>query len=227
VDQQDREEHDKRSEENTGCVHKSDPSWRVPRQTGRAPHSLAEKPKVGELQMDWLRSEDLKEEKNVTAPIVIIAVHALCRLEEAAGVTRCNSPTRSCSSRSDFNLTIPNWHQSPIAYEGGQAKKHAWCHEQRTSSPASRPSANGLCSRCHFAIAKNGLYCSLPCCLHVLLCLFEIAPVNRDRQFDASTFPAIIFRPKFTSMGTDAVTASFTAFGNNSPPTIYTKRVSV
>jgi hypothetical protein len=25
------------------------------------------------LQMDWLRSEDLKEEKNVTAPIVIIA----------------------------------------------------------------------------------------------------------------------------------------------------------
>jgi hypothetical protein len=27
--------------------------------------SLAEKPKVGELQMDWLRSEDLKEEKNV------------------------------------------------------------------------------------------------------------------------------------------------------------------
>jgi hypothetical protein len=34
----------------------------------------AEKPKVGELQMDWLRSEDLKEEKDVTAPIVIIAV---------------------------------------------------------------------------------------------------------------------------------------------------------
>ncbi len=34
---------------------------------------LAEKPKVRELQMDWLRSEDLKEEKDVTAPIVIIA----------------------------------------------------------------------------------------------------------------------------------------------------------
>jgi hypothetical protein len=32
-----------------------------------------------ELQMDWLRSEDLKEEKNVTAPIVIIAVNALYR----------------------------------------------------------------------------------------------------------------------------------------------------
>ena len=31
--------------------------------------SLAEKPKVwGVLQMDWLRSEDLKEEKNVTTP---------------------------------------------------------------------------------------------------------------------------------------------------------------
>jgi hypothetical protein len=28
---------------------------------------------VGELQMDWLRSEDLKEEKNVTASITIIA----------------------------------------------------------------------------------------------------------------------------------------------------------
>ena len=35
--------------------------------------SLAEKPKVGELQMDWLRSEDLKEEKDVTAPTFIIA----------------------------------------------------------------------------------------------------------------------------------------------------------
>jgi hypothetical protein len=29
---------------------------------------------VGELQMDWLRSEDLKEEKVVTAPAVIISV---------------------------------------------------------------------------------------------------------------------------------------------------------
>jgi hypothetical protein len=38
---------------------------------------LAEKPKVEELQMDWLRSEDLKEEKNVTAPMVIIAVEVL------------------------------------------------------------------------------------------------------------------------------------------------------
>jgi hypothetical protein len=32
-------------------------------QTGWAGDSLVEKPKVGELQMDWLRSEDLKEEK--------------------------------------------------------------------------------------------------------------------------------------------------------------------
>ena len=29
---------------------------------------MLKKPKMGELQMDWLRSEDLKEEKNVTAP---------------------------------------------------------------------------------------------------------------------------------------------------------------
>jgi hypothetical protein len=34
-------------------------------------HSLAEKPKVGELQMDWLRSEDLKEEKVVTLPALL------------------------------------------------------------------------------------------------------------------------------------------------------------
>jgi len=32
-----------------------------------------ERPKVGELQMDWLRSEDLKEEKDVTAPNFIVA----------------------------------------------------------------------------------------------------------------------------------------------------------
>jgi hypothetical protein len=36
--------------------------------------SLAEKPKVGELQMDWLRSEDLKEVKVITAPHLTIAV---------------------------------------------------------------------------------------------------------------------------------------------------------
>jgi hypothetical protein len=29
---------------------------------------------VRELQMDWLRSEDLKEEKVVTAPIVIVSL---------------------------------------------------------------------------------------------------------------------------------------------------------
>jgi hypothetical protein len=36
--------------------------------------------------MDWLRSEDLKEEKNVTAPIVIIAFSALCRCHNCRGV---------------------------------------------------------------------------------------------------------------------------------------------
>jgi hypothetical protein len=36
--------------------------------------SLAEQPKVGELQMDWLRSEDLKEEKVVTTSSSILAV---------------------------------------------------------------------------------------------------------------------------------------------------------
>jgi hypothetical protein len=33
--------------------------------------SLAEKPKVEELQMDWLRSEDLKEVKVITAPALV------------------------------------------------------------------------------------------------------------------------------------------------------------
>jgi hypothetical protein len=50
------------------------PSWRVPHQTEWTGNSLAEKPKVGELQMDWLRSEDLKEEKVVTTPAAIISV---------------------------------------------------------------------------------------------------------------------------------------------------------
>jgi len=33
-----------------------------------APRFLVETPKAEELQMDWLRSEDLKEEKVVTTP---------------------------------------------------------------------------------------------------------------------------------------------------------------
>jgi hypothetical protein len=45
--------------------------------------SLAEKPKVGKLQMDWLRSEDLKEEKNVTASTTMIAALPLWRRQEA------------------------------------------------------------------------------------------------------------------------------------------------
>jgi hypothetical protein len=32
--------------------------------------------------MDWLRSEDLKEEKKVTTPTAIIAVHALCHSQQ-------------------------------------------------------------------------------------------------------------------------------------------------
>ena len=61
--------------------------------------SLAEKPKVRELQMDWLRSEDLKEEENVTAPIVIIAVHALGRFQ--APVRRPLSMHRMNPERAD------------------------------------------------------------------------------------------------------------------------------
>ena len=53
----------------------------------RSNPSLAEKPKVGELQMDWLRSEDLKEEKNVTASTTIIAAPPFWR-RQASGSQR-------------------------------------------------------------------------------------------------------------------------------------------
>jgi hypothetical protein len=38
--------------------------------------------------MDWLRSEDLKEEKGVTAPWLIVAVEAHCVLSLSSGVGR-------------------------------------------------------------------------------------------------------------------------------------------
>jgi len=40
---------------------------------------------VEELQMDWLRSEDLKEEKDVTTPIAIIAVKDLTPVQFRGG----------------------------------------------------------------------------------------------------------------------------------------------
>ncbi|HET9304805.1 MAG TPA: hypothetical protein VFO46_02150 [Candidatus Sulfotelmatobacter sp.] len=57
----------------------NDLSGRVLHQTAHADRLLAESLRLEELQMDWLRSEDLKEEKNVTAPIRIIAVYELYR----------------------------------------------------------------------------------------------------------------------------------------------------
>jgi len=52
--------------------------------------------------MDWLRSEDLKEEKNVTAPTIIIAAYALCRWSRtgrayhwACSESIQNSPTQT------------------------------------------------------------------------------------------------------------------------------------
>lgn len=69
---------------------KDNPSWRIPRLSAGMPKvraavvlaqdrhgkqtAVAEKPKMGELQMDWLRSEDLKEVKVATAPFVSLAV---------------------------------------------------------------------------------------------------------------------------------------------------------
>jgi hypothetical protein len=39
------------------------------------------KPKMKELQMDWLRSEDLKEEKVVTTPLPIVAIVGYLKLK--------------------------------------------------------------------------------------------------------------------------------------------------
>jgi hypothetical protein len=48
---------------------------------GHGHRSLADTPKVGELQMDWLRSEDLKEEKVLTTPAATIPCQtAVCLL---------------------------------------------------------------------------------------------------------------------------------------------------
>jgi len=52
--------------------------------TGMGRPLLAEKPKMRELQMNWLRSEDLKEEKNVTAPVTMIAGVVLGRCWKVA-----------------------------------------------------------------------------------------------------------------------------------------------
>lgn len=66
---------------------------------------LAEKPKVEELQMDWLRSEDLNEEKNVTASAVIIAVGVYCCLSLARGVREAvNEFYKVGMSRKNFCL---------------------------------------------------------------------------------------------------------------------------
>ena len=86
AEQQDHEQYDQQTEENAGCVHRATPLGESLPSNGMAEHSLAENLRCGEFQMDWLRSEDLKEEKNVTAPIVIIALHALCRCHEWRGV---------------------------------------------------------------------------------------------------------------------------------------------
>ena len=75
-------------------------SWRVLHQTEWADCSLAEKPKTGELQMDWLRSEDLKEEKNVTTPKTIIAVYAPRRLPRSGEAYVLRVPLfRRCATK--------------------------------------------------------------------------------------------------------------------------------
>ena len=62
---------------------------------------LDEKPKMGELQMDWLRSEDLKEEENVTTPATIIAGEGLLHF----GVAR--RLRRTMGTCADYIFPVP------------------------------------------------------------------------------------------------------------------------
>ena len=98
--QQNREQHDHQAERNTNDVHKATLLGES-RTNGMGRLLLAEKPKVEELQMDWLRSEDLKEEKNVTAPVVIIAVvetmHPSLPTGRQTNGFPCRSVARRCS----------------------------------------------------------------------------------------------------------------------------------
>jgi hypothetical protein len=61
--------------------------------------SLAEKPKVGELQMDWLRSEDLKEVKVITA--LNLSITLKCSAHDSA-ISRCASESGSEESWNTF-----------------------------------------------------------------------------------------------------------------------------
>src|ERR1700692_1105013 len=55
---------------------------------------FAGKPKGRKLQMDWLRSEDLKEEKIVTASMLIIAGHGI--IHWFRGKTVAQTPSLIC-----------------------------------------------------------------------------------------------------------------------------------
>jgi len=61
--QENREHKNQQTEGNTRCAHESDPYLASAAPNGMVDRSLAEKPKVGELQMDWPKSEDLKGRK--------------------------------------------------------------------------------------------------------------------------------------------------------------------
>jgi hypothetical protein len=57
--------------------------------------------------MDWLRSEDLKEEKNVTTPIIITAVEepsALCRCQAERGAQFQELAEKAGRFGSDFSV---------------------------------------------------------------------------------------------------------------------------
>jgi len=65
--------------------------------------------------MDWLRSEDLKEQKNETAPTTIIAVytlgrnqlHSLTLLKEGSSVKPVYMPSRSAAPNSTVSSALP------------------------------------------------------------------------------------------------------------------------
>jgi hypothetical protein len=133
VEQQDSQQGKKQADNNAICVHKGDPSSRVPHcpqepqiagaralrarllQEACADPSFAEKPKVGELQMDWLRSEDLKEVKVITAPNLSITLKCYAH---ASAISRNDVASVSGSEESRKtslqSLDSPRCGASPI-----------------------------------------------------------------------------------------------------------------
>ena len=107
----------------------------------------AEKPKMGELQMDWLRSEDLKEEKNVTAPVFIVAGQPAIAFGSLAGKQLVggsdSEPDLYCSARISL-LAYPTHDLQKEALMGSRPFRE---NVLRTLQQASRFADRFICRR--------------------------------------------------------------------------------